>query len=45
MAASRRTVGLGMEVPGRELGTYEVIAWGTDGTQRPFMRFKGAFPA
>ncbi|WPB83758.1 DUF411 domain-containing protein [Sediminicoccus rosea] len=32
----------GMEMPGREPETYDVIAWTTDGRQRPFMRFTGA---
>lgn len=32
----------GMEVPGREPDTYDVIAWTADGRHRPFMRFVGA---
>jgi hypothetical protein len=32
----------GMEIPGREPDTYDVIAWNADGTHRPFMRFVGA---
>ena len=35
----------GMKVPGREPEIYDVIAWRTDGTQRPFMRFVGTRPA
>ena len=31
----------GMEVPGREPDTYDVIAWTADGRHRPFMRFVG----
>ncbi|MBX9750741.1 MAG: DUF411 domain-containing protein [Roseococcus sp.] len=32
----------GMEVPGREPDTYDVVAWTADGRHRPFMRFVGA---
>jgi hypothetical protein len=32
----------GMEVPGREPDTYDVIAWNADGMHRPFTRFVGA---
>ena len=35
----------GMEVPGREPETYDVIAWSRGGKHRPFMRFVGARPA
>ncbi|WP_270933171.1 DUF411 domain-containing protein [Falsiroseomonas oryzae] len=35
----------GMEVPGRQPDIYDAIAWRTDGTHEPFMRFVGAQPA
>lgn len=35
----------GMEVPGQPPDTYDVIAWRTDGTHGPFMRFVGTEPA
>ncbi|WP_419900899.1 DUF411 domain-containing protein [Roseomonas sp. USHLN139] len=31
----------GMEVPGAEPSTYEVVAFGSDGAWRPWMRFRG----
>ena len=31
----------GMEVPGAEPSTYEVVAFGRDGSWRPWMRFCG----
>lgn len=31
----------GMEVPGAEPSTYEVVAFGRDGAWRPWMRFRG----
>lgn len=34
----------GMEVPGREPDTYDVMSWRADGTRAPFMRFVGARP-
>jgi hypothetical protein len=34
----------GMEVPGREPDTYDVIGWRADGAHAPFMRFVGARP-
>ena len=35
----------GMEVPGREAETYDVIAWRPDGTQFVLLRMRGATPA
>lgn len=35
----------GMEMPGHTPDTYDVIAWGADGSHRPFMRFTGAQPS
>ena len=34
----------GMEVPGREPETYDVIAWSADGTYVPWLRMRGALP-
>lgn len=34
----------GMEVPGREPETYDVIAWSTDGSHAPWLRMRGAVP-
>lgn len=34
----------GMEVPGREPETYDVVAWAADGSHRPWLRMRGAAP-
>ena len=34
----------GMEMPGQEPDTYDVIAWRQDGTSRPWLRMRGAGP-
>jgi hypothetical protein len=34
----------GMEVPGREPDTYDVVAWRADGSHFPWMRMRGARP-
>lgn len=35
----------GMEVPGREPETYDVVTWRADGTHAPWLRLRGAGPA
>ena len=32
----------GMEMPGRDAETFNVIAWSADGTHRPWLRMRGA---